>query len=371
MSALTYTRPADSVRFSWRFRNSTSFPNLSHALSRLCYLPFVLTIKTHYFDFSAIFQYADCVAVTQHRIGAGNYILTLRAIGPHGAFISPPILPRRAPVASKNPALPGVALILSSVPEAKANQPIGECRLCLKQKPLHKSHLMPHALYAHGKRKITFATRTKSGFNPKEIKDHLLCFDCEQRFDGLGEKEVLRWLAPKSTKDFPLHDRLRVACPCETSPPNYPPLSVFRCSDVGIDAAKFTYFTLSVMWRRAIHDWVGFDGEGLPAGNLGAFGEQLRAFLAGEAPFPPDTAVLVKVCSDSYSREFWTAPSTDVVHNCLGLEFLARGVYFRALMGKHLPPDSHTLSCSLPYERVLYGHCREETMEKLRILAPL
>lgn len=249
--------------------------------------------------------------------------------------------------------------------------PTGQCRLCLRQKPLHKSHLMPHALYAHGKRKITFATRTGSGINPKEIKDHLLRFDCEQRFDRLGENEVLKWLAPKSKSDFPLHDRLRVACPWATGPPNYPPLSVFRCADVGIDAAKFTYFALSVMWRRAIHDWVGFDGEIIPAQNLGFFGEQLRAFLAGEAPFPPDTAVVVKVCSDSYSREIWTIPSSDVVLNCLGHEFLARGVYFRALMGKHLPLDSNTVSCSLPYERVVYGPCRAETAEKLRILAPL
>jgi hypothetical protein len=248
----------------------------------------------------------------------------------------------------------------------KANQPIGECRLCLKQKPLHKSHLIPHALYAHGKRKISFATRSVSGTNPKEIKDNLLCFDCEQRFDRLGEKEVLKWLAPKSPNDFPLHDRLRVACPCEESGA----LSVFNCADVGVDAAKFTYFTLSVIWRRAIHDWIGFEREVIPRWNLGVFGEQLRAFLVGESGFPPDTAVFVIVCSDSYSRELWTVPAGDVVYNCLGFEFLARGVYFRALMGKHLQPIFHTRSCALPYERILYGHCRGMTIEKLQILAP-
>ena len=77
------------------------------------------------------------------------------------------------------------------------------------------------------------------------------------------------------------------------------------------------------------------------------------------------------MCTDSYSREFWIAPSTGVAYKCLAFEFLARGVYFRALMGKHLPLDSHTLSCALPYERIMYGHCRAMTAEKLRILAPL
>ncbi len=251
--------------------------------------------------------------------------------------------------------------------KANANPPTGQCKLCLKEKPLHESHLMPAALYAHGKRKITFATRSVSGSDPKEIKAHLLCFDCEQRFNDHGEKEVLKWLAPKSIRSFPLHDRLRVARPCE----DFPAISVFKCRDVGVDAAKFTYFTLSVVWRRAIHDWIGFDGEVMPRWNLGVFGEQLRAFLVGESGFPPDTAVFAIVCTDSYSREFWTAPAHDVAYNCLGFEFLARGVYFRALMGKHLPPDSHTLSCALPYERVMYGPCRSLTLEKLKVLSSL
>jgi len=96
-----------------------------------------------------------------------------------------------------------------------------------------------------------------------------------------------------------LHDRLRVAYPCEDSPR----LSVFNCRDVGVDAAKFTYFTLSVVWQRAVHDWVGFDDIVLPRWNGGTLGEQLRMFLAGEETIPPDTAVFVTVCTDSYSRE--------------------------------------------------------------------
>jgi hypothetical protein len=258
-----------------------------------------------------------------------------------------------------------------SVPKARINLPIGQCRLCLKDRPLHKSHLMPRALYAHGKRKITYASRVRSGENPQEIKGHLLCFDCEQRFDSLGEKEVLKWLAPKNPKAFPLHDRLRVACPCDKSPPDYPPLQVFKCADIGVDAEKFVYFTLSVIWRRAVHDWPGFDNELLPRWNLGTFGEQLRTFLAGESLFPPDTAVMVVACSDSYSREIFWAPTQNVLFNCLAFEFLARGVYFRALMGKHLPHDAHYLSCTPPYERIIYGHRRSETEQKLRILAPL
>ena len=241
---------------------------------------------------------------------------------------------------------------------------IGQCKLCLKQKQLQESHLMPSALYAPGKKGIQFATRSQSGQNPEHMKAHLLCSKCEQRFNQLGESEVLRWLAPKARKQFPLHDRLRVALPCG----EIPPYSIYKGADVGLDTEKFTYFTLSVAWRRSIHEWLNFDGTPLPPWNLGAFGEQMRTFLVGEAGFPPDTAVMIVVCSDEYSRQFWTGPSTDVVCNCLGFEFLARGVYFRGLMGYHLPPNARDVSCASPYGRILHGHCRNMTEEKLSIL---
>jgi hypothetical protein len=236
----------------------------------------------------------------------------------------------------------------------------------LKHKQLHESHLIPKALYTPGKKGIQYATRTQSGENPEQMKAHLLCFDCEQRFNNLGEWEVLRWLAPKAPKeDFPLHYRLRVALPCA----EMPPFSVYKGSDVGVDTEKFAYFTLSVAWRRSIHEWKNLDGTPLPQWGLGVFGEQMRMYLVGEAAFPPNTAIMVIVCSDEYTRQFWTAPSTDVIYNCLGFEFIARGVYFRGLMGHNLHPAFHNVSCASPHGRILHGHCREMTEEKLKLLA--
>lgn len=222
---------------------------------------------------------------------------------------------------------------------------------------------MHKALYAPGKKGIQYATRSEFGQDPKHLKAHLLCYDCEQRFNQFGEWEVLRWLAPKA-KRFPLHDRLHVAMPCG----EIPSYSVYNALDIGVAPEKFTYFALSVVWRRSIHEWVNFDGTLLRRWSLCDFGEQLRTYLVGDAKFPPDTAVIVIVCSDDHSRQFWYPPSTDVVSNCLGFEFLARGVYFRALMGYHLPKETPQVSCSAPYGRILYGHCREMTEQKLSIL---
>src|SRR5579864_4139047 len=110
----------------------------------------------------------------------------------------------------------------------------------------------------------------------------LALFECEKRFDQLGESEVLRWLAPKARKQFPLHDRLRVAMPCA----EIPLYSVYKGPDVGLNTERFAYFTLSIVWRRAVHDWTNFDGALMPPWNLGVFGEQLRQYLSGESEFP-------------------------------------------------------------------------------------
>src|SRR5260370_14331347 len=136
---------------------------------------------------------------------------------------------------------------------------IGQCKLCLQQKQLHESHLMPDALYAPGKKGIQYATRSQSGQNPEHMKAHLLCSDCEQRFNQLGESEVLRWLAPKARKQFPLHDRLRVALPCGEIPPfsvynnTNVGYSVYNGNNVGLDTEKFTYLPPSVTARPPIH----------------------------------------------------------------------------------------------------------------------
>jgi hypothetical protein len=115
---------------------------------------------------------------------------------------------------------------------------LGQCKLCLKVKRLHESHLMPRALYSPGRKGIRYATRSQFGVNPEHIKAHLLCFDCEQH-------------------------------------------------------------RIPTRYGHHGHRMLG-----------------------------------------DYTRQFWTAPSTDVVYNCLGFEFIARGVYFRGLMGHHLLPMS-------------------------------
>ncbi len=119
--------------------------------------------------------------------------------------------------------------------------PEGICPLCLdpKEKKLHKSHYMPAALYPKG-RKLEYATRVSTGplQNENQIKNPLLCFDCEQRFDRNGESEVMRWINPKGERSL-LSERLEVALPRDP----HPTLSRYSGADLGVDMDKFACFS--------------------------------------------------------------------------------------------------------------------------------
>src|SRR5260221_5610527 len=96
--------------------------------------------------------------------------------------------------------------------------PIGECRLCKLEKPLLKSHYMPAALYGKKGKEFEFRTQTVASRTKDQVKEYLLCEDCEQRFADNGETHVLNAIAGKSTKRFPLADRMKVGLARDNDP---------------------------------------------------------------------------------------------------------------------------------------------------------
>jgi hypothetical protein len=226
----------------------------------------------------------------------------------------------------------------------------GICKLCGDEKSLQESHYIPAALYPKAQ-KLQYATRIGAGVVVEHMKAPLLCSDCEKRFDRNGESEVLRHVAPKSSKRFPLHEQLRLALPREADSS----ISRFAGYDVGLDMDKFAYFMLSVVWRGAVHQWTFPDGNVAPQIALGAFEQPIRLYLLGKAPLPPDTAVIVIVCSDKEARKTWITPSTHVEAICLNFRFLTRGVFFRAMMGRHLPQYFRDRCCTSPRKCVFYA----------------
>ena len=242
------------------------------------------------------------------------------------------------------------------------------CKLCLESKPLQESHFMPKALYPKQRQPI-YATRHSSGpldSKEKQIKSHLLCFDCEQRFDKNGESEVLHWTNPKG-KQSRLAERLAVALARDYNPADRDQ-SIHRYSgdDIGVDMDKFAYFAISIVWRGAVCNWTMPDGTVRPHDALGGFLEPMRSYLMGQSQLAQDTSVIVIVGSDGESRRVWTTPQTDVEAGCLNFRFLTFGVMFRVLMGYRQPQYFRDCSCTSPRKCIFYGsmnHRMPEIME--------
>ena len=232
----------------------------------------------------------------------------------------------------------------------------GVCRLCGSEGDLQKSHYMPKALYPKQSvvvtRKITMPTDV-------QMKAYLLCGKCEKRFNENGEDEVLRWLAPKSKKTFPLLDRLMVSRPRQ----NGQSFLGFSGPDVGVDSDKFAYFALSILWRAAVRRWLMPDGRHTSPIYLEAYEEPIRKFLLGQRPFPTTTTVVVTVCTDALSREIFSTPSETRgnPHKSYGL--VARGVEFRVVMGTDVPIAIRQICCSSPMKWIFARNCEGKILQ--------
>ena len=236
---------------------------------------------------------------------------------------------------------------------------IGRCKLCLQEhKDILESHFISRKLYYSGKKKLEFVTPMRSAYDAEELTAPLLCRDCEHRFSIYGENEVLRHVKPKYVlKNLPLAERMAVAYARDNdvSAPR------FYAGDFNIDSDKFAYFALSIIWRRAVHEW----HPGLPKWELGQFTEQMRRHLMQETPFPENMAVIVIVCKDTLSRRLWTIPYDFVEAGCLNFAFDARGIRFRLMMG-HLPPWAYEASCLSALRPIFLGDCAKRSLELMQ-----
>jgi len=76
------------------------------------------------------------------------------------------------------------------------------CRLCQRLRVLRDSHFIPAAFYYHlgldeagtfHNQALLKLTRSRFARVPGQIKKHLLCHECEQRFSANGESWVTKF----------------------------------------------------------------------------------------------------------------------------------------------------------------------------------
>ena len=179
---------------------------------------------------------------------------------------------------------------------------VGICKLCLEEKELHDSHLIPKGVYKSLRSEgedATSVTATKILQISWQFHAHLLCRSCEDRLNKGGEMWVLKHMARQVPRpQFLLFDLLNESALCEADDDG----RVYASTKLPqIDTAKLAYFALSMFWRTTIHEWKGIDGFTRRL-SLGSYASRSGNFFS--AANSPNTALQGSWCGPTRNRFF-------------------------------------------------------------------
>jgi hypothetical protein len=245
------------------------------------------------------------------------------------------------------------------------------CELCLLEKDLQESHLMPRSLYkkirgsvGRGNNDPTVVT---PGRRPKktshQYREYVLCRDCEQHFSINGEDYVMRLAQTKGK--LPLLDMLeQVATPTAT----INNLKAYTGAQVPeLDRDRLSYFALSVFWRASVHTWEGPDGDEVRIELGSRYNEELRRYLLGKTGLPPLAYLKVNVCSDEVHRHVFFAPCPALKGHNNVFTFMACGIDFVFGIGRGVLKELKNLSI-LPYPHwITSSDCMEDHKYRISV----
>ena len=147
-----------------------------------------------------------------------------------------------------------------------------QCALCLKNKPLMSSHLLPASIYKKIKTydgtssKILSITDDAAVYSDLQIQKLLLCHDCEELLNTSGEKQVCKDLA-RSENEFQLLSWFR----------NEKQQCIYASPENNeYNSFQYLYFALSVFWRASVTSWK--NNYSFCEGLMGAE-ERIRQYL--------------------------------------------------------------------------------------------
>jgi len=185
----------------------------------------------------------------------------------------------------------------------------GKCRLCLQEKQLRKSHVIPEFFYKdlyddkHKFFRLSNDPKKVENTKFKGIHERLLCGDCEKLLNESYEQYV--------------HDVLRNRIKIKRT--QTPDTIILE----GLDYARFKLFLISILWRCHVAE-----GSEFSQVNLGSIhGERLRKMIVDNEPgFSYEYGCLV-----FFSRKM-TAVLNELIYPPEPMVFREFGVY-RAVFG--------------------------------------
>ncbi len=239
---------------------------------------------------------------------------------------------------------------------------IGRCRLCLKDARLQHSHFIPQAAYklvrGEGKNPHPLVLQTDKAIQTSaQMRAHVFCRDCEQRFHEYGEDTFFRY-CHRDSESFKLLAMLRKTPPVLQSEA----AAVYIISPTD-DATveEIGHFGAGLFWKSSVHAWNDGTGPSPPI-PLGPYQEQFRRFLLGEVPFPTDAALVIGVSDESnrLSRSFGTPGTMKKETNHVHWVHIC-GVRFNLMVGQRMPRQLRELCAFKPSRKIVLVSKNEES----------
>jgi hypothetical protein len=222
----------------------------------------------------------------------------------------------------------------------------GICKLCLEEKELHDSHLIPKGVYKSLRSEehdATAVTATKILQISLQFHAPLLCLNCEDRLNRGGETWVLKHMARRvPCAQFLLFDLLHDHALCRRDEDG----RIYEAGKIpGIDIAKLAHFTLGMVWKTTIHSWRGVDGYKRRL-SLGPYAEPVRRFLLGTGPFPAHCYTRILLWPDKESVFYCThLPRRNIEPQFHLYSYYLPGITFCAYVGKGVPRELRETCC--------------------------
>lgn len=191
-----------------------------------------------------------------------------------------------------------------------------------------------------------------------QVRQPLLCDECEQRFHAKGEDWVMA-NCYRGSSEFSLREKLKTTSRvgvCDD-------LAAFSAASVsGLDIAPLSYFAASVFWRAAAATWRCLDHDSKL--ELGPYEGQLSEFLLGQEEFPSCAVLIVTISSAPGPLNLNSFPvSGPRILDSRQYWFTIPGIAFQLVVGKKIHPTLK-LMCVLrsPQKLVFYSTLAEKRM---------
>lgn len=213
-----------------------------------------------------------------------------------------------------------------------------KCALCKLDKKLRDSHLIPTSAYAHLRCNTSQGVQQSVKLNllnktaiqtDVQVKQHLLCGDCEILFSERGERILGNLWATQ--KGFPLFERLS----CQEPTIKAGAISLYKSSAIDESTLKaLRYFAFSIFWRAHVWDW-GHEKDPYGKALGDRYSEIIRKFLLFGSEFE-DYVLMIEVNSDESSRAMFSFPSSHRLDGAWYHSFVILGIRFILVVGRTL-----------------------------------